>query len=49
MRSGDGVLQLRGNMNEREAEISNCHYMNGLRLAALCSITGPATELIFDS
>lgn len=48
MRSGDGVLQLRGNMNEREAEIGNCHYVNGLRVVAMCSIAGSPSELTFD-
>lgn len=45
MRSGDGLVRLQGNMNEREAEIGNCFHLSGLRVLALCALNGKPEEL----
>lgn len=45
MRSGDGLARIHGNMNGREAEMGNAANVPGLRVAAMCSLTGAGKEL----
>jgi hypothetical protein len=45
MRSGDGLVRLHGNMNGREAEVSNASPLPGLRVAGQCALHGETGEI----
>lgn len=49
MRSGDGLVRLHGNLNGREAEVSNAQHLPGLRVAGYCSLKRLSTEITFSS